>query len=155
MSGETLAAIVAADESGGVVSTTLELIEGEWPSEPLAPATLWTATVDPILELHKLVRREGKTATFETYGVTEAPKSGGPYRLFSWWRPEQYELAADGRIEWRLATVPTDADDLDCALTWARLRPGETAYVAPCLDEWISVDAYQRYIREDLLRMQR
>lgn len=50
--------------------TELRLSAGLWPTEPVAPATIWRDTTPPerVLELHRLVARDDGTARFETYG---------------------------------------------------------------------------------------
>jgi hypothetical protein len=57
--------IIKASSAGKVVTTELRLEEGNWPSEPAAPATMWADETDPsrkVTKLHLLVRLDGEMA---------------------------------------------------------------------------------------------
>jgi hypothetical protein len=145
--------IVKASTAGDVTTTELHREEGKWPSEPVAPATMWTDETEPsrkVIELHRLVRLDGEMAVFESYGAARAPSPGGPYSLYSWFRPEQLRAIQDEslRCERRRYDGPPDES---CLLTWADINPGDDAYVSDA--GWITVDAYERFIRDDLLRV--
>jgi hypothetical protein len=151
---QTGVSIVGASAVGDVTTTELRLDEGKWPSEPLAPANVWNDESAPsvlVMELHRLVSTRGTTAIFESYGIERLPPPGGPYAMYAWFRPEQLAVVQDSGLRWRRRQYDGADDDYDCLLTWARINPGDAAYESDA--GWISVDAYERLIRDDLLRL--
>jgi hypothetical protein len=145
--------IVGSSHEGDVTITELRLIEGDWPSDPLAPATVWRgdAEGEPLIELHRLLDLDGGSARFESYALEEAlPAPGGPHSFFAWWTPQQLEAAVDPALEWRSVQF-YESDPAHCCLTWKEIQPGEPAYVSDA--GWITVRAYERYIRDDVLRL--
>jgi hypothetical protein len=145
--------IVRASREGDVTTTELWLQEGAWPSAPLAPATVWSGDVDRLLliELHRLVDLEGASARFESYELeTALPPIGGPHSFFAWWTPEQLAAAIDPSLEWQPVQY-YESDHGHCRLTWKEIEPGDPVYVSDA--GWITVEAYERYIRDDVLRV--
>ena len=82
--------IIRASRVGDLVRTGLHLDEGSWPTEALAPATVWRRG-DPderVIDLHRLVSIASDTAMFESYKVAgTVPTAGGPYAFIAWWTP--------------------------------------------------------------------
>ena len=116
---------------------------------------MWTDEDQPVVELHKLLRLDGDAAMFEGYDLaSSAPEPGGPYRVFSWWNPDQFRAATDPDVEWRKGTYDK-GDHTHCLLTWDAIDHGETAYQAGPDAGWITIDAYEKYIRDDVLRLRR
>jgi hypothetical protein len=97
------------------------------------------------------VRLDGETAVFESYGASRARSPGGPYSLFSWFTPEQLRVLRDEQVRWERHPYDGQDDDRDCLLTWTRINPGDIAYTSDA--GWISVDAYERLIRDDVARI--
>jgi hypothetical protein len=86
--GEVRVAVTKVARSHDVMTTEVRLEAGEWPFDPIAPATVWTDDDRRVVDLHRLVRMDGDEATFESYDLTgETPQPGGPYRIVSWWDP--------------------------------------------------------------------
>ena len=136
---------------------TTELLReaGDWPSEPLAPASVWTLDAEPalLIELQRLLALSGRSATFETYGYSPAVLSpGGHYSLISWWNPTQLSVATDVDLDWRLREYEGSDHD-HCLLTWETILPGRPAYMSDA--GWITVGAYARIVRDDVLRIRR
>jgi hypothetical protein len=103
--------ITASSRAADVTTTDLRLGGGEWPYDPVAPATLWTDGDQAVLELHKLLRLNGDAATFESYDLDgDPPQSGGPFRRFSWWDKNQFGAATDDDVEWRRSTFDKPGD---------------------------------------------
>lgn len=145
--------IVSGSRASGVVTTELLLEEGAWPAEPVAPATVWTEKVKPtskLIELHRLVKLGGETAIFESYGTERVPKPGGLYSLFAWFTPEQFDVLNNRQLRWERRRFDGPLDE-HCLLTWRNINPGEEAYTSDA--GWITADAYDRLIRDDLLRL--
>lgn len=145
--------VVRMHRVGDVVTTELRLAEGRWPS-PLAPATLWDEEGDAsssLMEFHHLVSVGDEFAEFESYEATNVELTRpGPYGLISWWTPEQLAAAEDTSLTW--AAKPYDGKDHDhCLLTWKTINPRDRAYVSGA--GWITVEAYEEFIRGGRLRL--
>jgi hypothetical protein len=150
---QTLVSIQALREADGVVTTDLFLHEGAWPTEPVAPATLWRrADMDEhVLDLHRLLSLEEADAQFESYavgGVMFDPRE--PLWLYSWWMPSQLQAAQDATLKWTHRRYESPDHD-HCLLTWETIQGGDEAYVSKA--GWISEDAYRRFIENDELRL--
>lgn len=149
--------------SRDVTTTEVRLKAGEWPFDPIAPATVWTDDDRRVVDLHRLLQVDGEEATFESYDLTgELPRPGGPYRIFSWWDPNQFRAATDRNVRWHSRTYDKPGDHTHCLLTWKAIDHGTTAYQVDDagwikVDDagWITVDAYEKYIRDDILRLRR
>jgi hypothetical protein len=140
-----------------VVTTELCLKEGSWPAAPLAPATVWGGEDDRerVIDLHRLVSLREDAATFESYGIGEVQVSSGDevrHAFYSWWTPEQLEVARDRGLAWRRRAYD-GADHDHCLLTWQKIQPRDVAYVSEA--GWLSVEAYEQFIRDDRLRLRR
>jgi hypothetical protein len=147
--------ISGASCSGQVTTTELRRQSGSWPLDPVAPASVWTDDNQLVVELHKLLHLDEDVAIFESYALTSrTPAIGGPYRMFSWWSPDQFRAATDPLVEWRKG-VYDRGDHTHCLLTWATIYDGEAAYQEGSNMEWITVDAFEKYIRDDVLRLRR
>ena len=104
-----------------------------------------------VIDLHRLVTLDGAVATFESYGLAvPLPNPGGPYSFISWWTPAQLEVAVDGSLDWQLQEY-RESDHDHCRLTWTKILPCEAAYRSE--DGWVTPDAYERFIRDDVLRL--
>jgi hypothetical protein len=144
--------------AGDIATTVVDCIEP--PPEPIAPGCLFEdGTPTTVIELHKLVEREGSSLRFETYGeVEQQPLVGREYILQSWWLPGTLELVMALDRVWTREQYPPDRDDCEyCPLTWRWFGRGESkdsvmeGYHSG--DVWITVAAYERFIRDDALRI--
>ncbi|HLI32530.1 MAG TPA: hypothetical protein VKU89_07325 [Solirubrobacteraceae bacterium] len=145
--------LVRASRAGDVTTTELRLTGGQWPSPPVAPASVRRDAPENgvVVELHHLDDLSGPTAIFESYGMQDhLPAPGGPYSFFSWWSPDQFEVAVDTALHWELR--PYEGSDHDhCRLTWKTLEPGDLAYSSEA--GWVSPEAHEPFIRDDALRL--
>jgi len=57
-------------------------------------------------------------------------------------------------VEWRKGTYDR-GDHTHCLLTWDTIDHGETGYEALPGGVWITVNSYEKYIRDDGLRLRR
>jgi hypothetical protein len=149
---QTGISIIGVSRAGDLTTTEVSLVEGKWP-EPLAPASVWSGEGrrTRVIDLHRLVSRAEDVAIFESYGLEgDIPTAGGPYALYAWWTPEQLEAARDVDLEWRRRSYD-GADHDHCLLTWQTIGSGDVAYSSEA--GWISVDAYEQFIRDDVLRL--
>jgi hypothetical protein len=150
---QTLVSIVAAYGDQDVISTELRLMAGRWPTDPLAPATIWRDTAPPerVLELHRLIARDENTLRFETYGGSwSLPEAVDPLLFYSWWTPDQLDVAQSTDLTWT-KTIYNGRDHDHCLLTWEKIRRGDIAFVSD--GGWITEDSYRRYIQNDELRL--
>jgi hypothetical protein len=112
-----------------------------------------------VLELHRCVRHEDTVLEYEMYDWDgPLPHTGEAFFLRHWWQPEAVELARDVTRIWTRALYP-QGDDCDfCPLTWKRFSadPRDIGYEREGYRSggaWVSVEGYERYIRDDRLRM--
>jgi hypothetical protein len=105
------------------------------------------------MQLHKLVNRElGEVLVFESYGIVSTPpESGDQVILRPWWTPDAWNAATDPQRNWQ-RRIYDESDHDHCLLTWQTISVGEEAYRSE-LGEWVSADAYERFIRNDVLRL--
>ena len=152
--GEVRVTITAVARSGDTTRTDLRLDDGEWPFEPVAPAMLCTDDRQPVIQLHKLLRLDDNTAALESYELAgEPPRPGGQYLMFSWLNPKELSLVTDNDVQWH-RRIFNKGDHTHCLLTFDEIERGTTAYQAD--DQgWVTVDAWEEYIRDDVLRLRR
>lgn len=81
-------------------------------------------------------------------------RPGGPYRIFSWWDPNQFRAATDRNVRWHSRAYDKPGDHTHCLLTWKAIYHGTMAYQVNDAG-WITVDAYEKHIRDDVLRLRR
>lgn len=152
---EPTAEILGAARSGDVTTTRLRVVKGTSPVDPIAPAGLYSGArgEHEILPLHKLVAREPEgTLVFESYGIDAAlPAEGSRLTLRSWWDRRALDAVTNVGLAWQLKAYD-ESDHDHSLLTWTTILAGEEAYRSTNGD-WVSRDAYERYIRDDLLRL--
>jgi hypothetical protein len=67
---------------------------------------------------------------------------------------EILRTATDPLVEWRKG-IYDRGDHTHCLLTFDAIDDGETAYQAGPNVGWITVEAYEKYVRDDVLRLRR
>ena len=154
---EPIIEVVEASRDGDVTTTRLRLVAGGLPSEPLVPAGLYAEDRDDerLFELHTLSRWEpGGTLVFESYGEpAESVRPGARAVFRSRWTRESWWAVTDRNLDW--TPLPYDGPDQGhCLLTWETISRGEVAYRSSRGD-WVTVAAFERYIRDDVLRIRR
>jgi hypothetical protein len=151
---EPIVEVVDASRSGDVTTTRVRLVAGGLPSEPIAPAGLYAEEHDDeqLFELHTLRHWEpGGLLVFESYGDAAAVRPGERAVFRSRWTRESWWAATDRNLQWELAVYHGDGHD-HCLLTWETIARGDTAYRSS-RGNWVTVGAYERYIRDDVLRL--
>jgi hypothetical protein len=147
--------VVAIERSSPRSLVTLRFDEPEGP--PGFPANLWNKGTDAKWHLDKVVTADDGTLTFETDEDLKALEVGRKYGFQQWWTPEALALVTDLTRHWQRATYPDNGDHDHCPLSWIEIsaQPGEgvehVGYRSG--DDWISVGAYERFIRDDHLRV--
>jgi hypothetical protein len=99
-----IATIIQSERDDDLLRTVLELDRDIAP--PLAPASLWLEQTfeesTAVLELHRLVKREARVLTFETYQCAIAPLiPGSTYAFIAWWGAQQLAVAQTNPGRWR------------------------------------------------------
>lgn len=154
-----LAKVISSERNGDVVVTVLD--QKRPPPDPIAPGALYEAedSTAEVFPLHKLTAREpgleGERLTFETYGETRRlPAVGVRYELRSWWLPHAMEALLDPEAGWERARYEGDRlDDEQCLFTWEYIADHPDAYRSKY--GWVTAEAFDTYVRHDLLRMRR
>ncbi len=152
-----MAEVLDTSRHGDALHVLVHVPEAARLSEPIAPAGLYweDEPAREALPLHKHVAAdldEG-TLTFQTHGFDAREQLGDWYVLRSWWTPDQLVLAGDTRVAWSRERVPEGSDEVPCALSWEILVAGDEGYRAG--NTWLTVETYERIIRDDLLRIRR
>lgn len=148
------ATIVRMERSGGGARVTVD-ISGRV-SPPLFPASLLRAEGDEALHLDRLISEEGDEAfVFETFAAPdELPVAGATYIFRPWWTPDALELVTDTTRQWVREQYPDNGGHDHCPLTWETIAANAgdgMAYRSG--NDWISTTAYEKYIRDDHLRV--
>ena len=131
------------------------------PTEPLYPALLLKiegGSSEVALELHKYISSQDLTFTYETYDWTGPfPKIGDSLTYRGLWIPGVLELVADTSLEWQRERYPDDGNHHHCPMTYETLAAYDPYQKEGyrCGDEWISVEAFETYIKNDRLRVRR
>ena len=159
---EPTAELFRVDRRSAVIVTRLRA--SKIPAEPIAPAGLYRVDdpADCALELHRLASIEDNgVLTFETFGaeLVGVPKAG-TYVLRSWWDRAALALVRDLARQWTRATYLGDGSEcVSCPLTYkwfGRLNEPDPQLEGYCSEGvWITVGAYERFIRDDILRTRR
>jgi hypothetical protein len=132
---------------------------GPSPAHPIAPASIWDYTGKParVFDFHRLVDQRGPQLSFLTFDWHEDlpryrdhPLEDQEFVLQSWWIPAAWDLVTDKSLTWRREIFAGEHDH--CIITWHTINDGDIAYVSNDGD-WISVSAYDDFIRDDVLRL--
>ena len=120
---------------------------------PLAPAGLYDVRTEreEAAQLHKITSSDSDVHTFHTYRPQRISASivGGQFVYRSWWTPQQFQLVTDTSLRWERAQYAADEEHVHCALTWEAITAPMEAYHSD--DTWITVEAYEQFIRDDIL----
>lgn len=125
---------------------------------PLAPGGLYSLS-DPkkkVLELHKLLNQgEEGNLIFKTYeSPMELPPKGGKFIFRAWWTPNALDIVTNMSLTWTREKYPGNGDHDHCLLTYKTISAYTGEREGYCSGKaWISVEGYERFIRDDILRL--
>jgi hypothetical protein len=152
------ATINSIEINGTIVRTILEIQtpvpRATFPASPTAA----TSRQSPPFEFHKVVEEGDAVVTVETYDWNgPIPEVGEQIILQSWWDPVQLEAVLDLDAIWSYESYPDNGDHDHCLLTWTTIAAyGDFERMGyRSKHGWITVAAYQEYIKEDRLRLRR
>lgn len=128
--------------------------------EDAIPATLLDPAGTPIprVEVHKLVEERNGTVVTETYDWQgPLPEVGRVYGLGEWFTRDQLDALLDLDAVWTFETYPDNGDHDHCLVTWTTIAAyGDFERMGyRSAHGWITVAAYEEYIRGDRLRRRR
>jgi hypothetical protein len=151
--GRAYAFVTEIHRDREMLVTTVRL--SDVPSGPLVPAALWELTNDSsteVIPFHRLRDREGDFLAFETFDpVTRLPLFEHEYVFQQWFAQWQMDIVTDTSRRWKRRVYPENGDHDHCRLTWESIDAGAEAYRSN--RDWITVDAYNKYIRDDFLKV--
>jgi hypothetical protein len=155
---EPTVTIVRVSASGETATTVLRFEIDSERHKPLAPAGLYVAPVldREVFQLHRLVSRNALVCTFETYDAHRLPEAGRTYLYRAWWLPWAMEAALAPEADWVRDRHPYDEGCERCLFTWkpiAASEPSTEAYRSR--HGWVTVEAYDKFIRNDFYRLRR
>jgi hypothetical protein len=130
------------------------------PSEPIAPAALYVnpRSGSEQFQLHKLVSVSDLKLEFQTFASTHPlPQVGAAFSFRSWWTTDAMEAALDVGAKWTRRTYPDDGTHQHCLFTWESIEANAEHPEGYYSEEhgWISVRAYEDFIRDDIYRVRR
>ena len=124
-------------------------------SPPLFPASLLRAEGDEALHLDRVEEVEPLRYEGRAFDAGHSSVAAGDCFTFrGWWTSDALDLVLDTGRSWVLERYQEDGGHEHCRLTWVEISAhgGEpNGYRSG--DDWISVEAFQRYIRDDHLRV--
>lgn len=126
--------------------------------EPLAPGMLYLQDADQtiVFELHRTVSVDGSSVVFESFrdavsGGWQMPVVGARYHWRGWIIPDAWDAIQSNLDVWQMQAVTNDHEH--CIITWETILQGDQGYYNSVLKEWISIDAFQKFMRDDIYRL--
>ncbi len=126
---------------------------------PFAPCLLMTdETGDVVCELHRLVEVNGDIVVCDRFTELDprVPEVGGCYHYQGWWVPGAMDAVLDESALWHRRVYPDNGDHDHCLLTYDTLAAyGDYAHEGYFHEAhgWVTVEAYELYIRDDVCRL--
>lgn len=160
---EPVVEVIGAVQRGDTVRTSLSVVtRGSLTrlSPPLAPASLVTLD-DPtrsLFDLHRAIASDSGLS-YETYDTQhQLPTIGRQYLLRFWWDQRGLDAVIDRDATWVRQPYPAGAPGTHdhCLLTWETIAAHSEHPVAYRSHHgWLTDDAYEQYIAQDVLRLRR
>jgi hypothetical protein len=155
-----LASCRSLDDRIVTVVTAEDIRARRYGSLPFVPASLFDIGYQKnVVDFHRLIAADKCTYTFETYEIVDQlPGIGGQYLFGSNWVPDGLSAVIDVTLKWERKKYPADGEHEHdhCSLTWGTICSycGEQeGYVSEA--GWVSVSAFEEYIRKDICRYRR
>jgi hypothetical protein len=128
-------------------------------SDPVAPSGLYInpKSGSERFQLHKLISQDELVFTFETYhSAHPLPMMGDMYSYRGWWLPKAIEAVLDEEAQWQREQYPNNGNHDHCLLTWETIASySQTSEGYHSEHGWITVDAYNKFIRDDIYHLKK
>jgi len=150
---DPVATVLLVSRDGADLSVSLDLDRPYSP--PLFPASLLRAGGDEALRLDRVEEVEPLRYEGRAFDAGHSSVAAGDRFIFrGWWTPDALDLVLDTNRSWVLERYPDHGGHEHCQLTWVEIsaQGGEPAGYRSG-DDWISVEAFRRYIQDDHLRV--
>ncbi|MCP5143371.1 MAG: hypothetical protein H6978_00950 [Gammaproteobacteria bacterium] len=126
---------------------------------PVAPGGLYPApnSTAEIFQVHKVIEQIGQAYCFETYHSQRPPPAPGSLWYHrGWWLPEALDAARDGAATWVREYYPDDGSEELCLFTFTAIA-AHAAHAEGYRSHygWVTVEAYNAFIRDDIYRLRR
>jgi hypothetical protein len=153
---DPIATVLEVANQGDVLRISVQIAGRLHP--PLFPASLLVREGEEAVRLDRLISQTSDgTFSFESYGETETAVIPGQTFVFRpWWTPDALALVEDTTRRWVRERYPNNGSHEHCPLTWETIAANEgdgTGYRSGT--DWISVTAYEQYVRDDKLHVRR
>ena len=147
---KVLALLIDSD----ITTCVIEVSREDYLSYPIAPCNLQN-DAGYIFLFHQLVARDGTKLTLETYQVDQPlPNVGDEYEFLSNWIPNAMDAVLDMEAKWVHKIYPNNGDHNHCLLTYVTISAHSEHKEGYCSEHgWVTVDAYQKFIEKDQLRV--
>lgn len=109
---------------------------------------------EEICEVHRFIGDSGDQCIFRTYNIRNLPVINSRIYFRSWWTDHEIDLIKNLTLNWVLVEYPSNGDHDHCPLTWKKISakgPEKFGYLAK--SNWISIEAYERFIKNDELQL--
>jgi hypothetical protein len=122
---------------------------------PLVPAALYDVATErrEIFQLHKILYSSEESSRFITFGSSLPVESiiGNKFVYRPWWSAEAWDLVTNPSLTWHRESYPDNGNHTHCPITWQAI----SAYKEPregykCGKVWITIEAYEKFIRDDI-----
>ena len=147
--GQIRVIVESADRDLDTLTTRVRVTEGTVPDDLDNPASLFRTEVGDGIELHRGAQIGPDELVFRTFGDCDVPANGSERTVQWWWIDGTQQMLVDAP-EWRQDRVTEHGF---CPLTFENLDVGDEAYTDGS-GNWISVTGWERFVRDDLLRLQ-
>jgi len=154
---EPVAEVISVRQEGDVATVALKICRQL--HAPIAPAGLYDQ-LNPareIFQLHKLIEESKRKIIFETYNSDKLlPAVGEKFIFRSWWILDALEAVQDTKVKWVRKPYPDNGGHDHCMLTWADISTdAENREGYHSKYGWITVEAYDKFIKQDVLRLRK
>jgi hypothetical protein len=152
-----IAKVTSTQQQGDVATVAIKI--SRQLHVPIAPAGLYDQSNPDreVFQLHKLIEESTGHLVFETYSSESVlPRVGGKFIFRSWWTADAIEAVQDTDVKWVRKRYPDNRNHDHCLLTWATISSYSENIEGYYLKYgWITVQAYNKYIKQDCFHLRK
>jgi hypothetical protein len=124
---------------------------------PWAPAALYDLATErhEIFQLHKILYSFEESSRFITFGSSLPIDSiiGQKFAYRPWWSAEAWDLVTNSSLTWHRKSYPDNGSHTHCPITWQAISADkEPREGYKCGNVWITIEAYENFIRDDIYK---